>query len=204
MAPLLEKLERPVLTDAEISLDVGADALPDPLPDLYHGEPVVTVLRLDAPAAQATLSAKLGHRPWEQQVTVRSADDQSGIGVLWAREKVRQWMRRAARGEDGERVARAVTELGMAHHLVTRYTSLVAVDVTPVRPADAELDSAAIQGRMPAGLDPTAAGVYPTADVHVALAAGATPSQQLLLAGTVLAFTGLLLLGRSRSRGNRA
>ena len=41
----------------------------------------------------------------------------------------------------------------MEHHLVSQYTSLVAVDITPVRPKEEGLDSHEIPTHLPAGWD---------------------------------------------------
>ena len=45
-------------------------------------------------------------------------------------------------------------ELALKHHLVTRYTSLVAVDVTPARPDGEPLDSQAVPTNLPHGCEP--------------------------------------------------
>ena len=44
-----------------------------------------------------------------------------------------------------------VVALGLEHHLVTKHTSLVAVDVTPARPDGAELRSTALPTNLPHG-----------------------------------------------------
>ena len=53
-------------------------------------------------------------------------------------------------------VRRAVLELALTYHLVSPYTSLVAVDVTPVRPEDQSLESHALKTNLPDGWDYTA------------------------------------------------
>jgi len=72
---------------------------------------------------------------------------------------------------------------------VSRYTSLVAVDVTPVRPDDARLWTHALETNLPEGWDYTAVfglgqGATP-APLHLALGLGA-----LLLAAALLAWRG--------------
>jgi Ca-activated chloride channel family protein len=49
-----------------------------------------------------------------------------------------------------------VLELALTYHLVSPYTSLVAVDVTLVRPGDQLLESHALKTNLPDGWDYTA------------------------------------------------
>ncbi len=58
-----------------------------------------------------------------------------------------------ARDAEFESIKQTIIETALEHHLVSRYTSLVAVDVTPVRPKDQELDSHAIPTHLPKGWD---------------------------------------------------
>ncbi|MEQ1626485.1 MAG: marine proteobacterial sortase target protein, partial [Nitrospira sp.] len=47
----------------------------------------------------------------------------------------------------------AVLDVALPHHLVSKYTSLVAVDVTPVRPLDKTLQAHAMKTNLPDGQD---------------------------------------------------
>ena len=60
-------------------------------------------------------------------------------------------MRARVTGFSSEEVKEKVTDLALKHHLVSPYTSLVAVDKTPVRPTEAQLSSKAIKPERPAG-----------------------------------------------------
>jgi Ca-activated chloride channel family protein len=57
-----------------------------------------------------------------------------GIAKLWARRKIESITDSMIEGVDAQAVRNAVVALGLEHHLVTQYTSLVAVDVTPTSP----------------------------------------------------------------------
>jgi hypothetical protein len=57
-----------------------------------------------------------------------------GIAKLWARRKIDTITDSLVEGADPQTVRDAVVVLGLEHHLVTQYTSLVAVDVTPTSP----------------------------------------------------------------------
>ena len=83
----------------------------------------------------------------------RRAAAEPGIGVLWARAKI-EALTDARKGGEPEAEARnAIVEVALAHHLVSKYTSLVAVDVTPtappgtIRPQDRAADEPA-RGRV--------------------------------------------------------
>ena len=45
-------------------------------------------------------------------------------------------MEEAYKGGPDEATKRSVLDVALAHHLVSQYTSLVAVDITPARPTD--------------------------------------------------------------------
>ena len=174
MDELFARLERPALTDIALTLPVAADLAPDPIPDLYAGEPIAVIMRLDAPVDRVRLDGRIGVRPWAADLDLRNAAEGSGLDVLWAREKIDGWMRAASRGEDHERVRAEVIALALEHHLVSAYTSLVAVDVTPVRSQDAPLNGQAVRATAPIGF-----------------AQGATPSALLMLIGFALSLAGL-------------
>ncbi len=48
-------------------------------------------------------------------------------------------------------IKQIIISTALEYHLVSKFTSLVAVDVTPVRPLDQELDSHAIPTHLPDG-----------------------------------------------------
>ncbi len=50
----------------------------------------------------------------------------------------------ASEGAPAEETRERVIELVLTHHLVTKYTSLIAIDRTPARPADLDLKTAAL------------------------------------------------------------
>ncbi len=194
------------MTDIALSLPVGADVLPNPLPDLYHGQPLVAVMKLDAIPAQAEASGRLADVVWRNTLTLSAAGAQRGLGVYWAREKIRHWMRRKAGGMDEKQVRSEIVDIALAHHIVSRYTSLVAVDVTPVRPVDARTFSHALDGNPPAGWKrPQQPAASMEANAGLMLAQGATWSEFFILAGlALLGLAVLLRFGPAFAVGHRA
>ena len=181
MVALFRKVESPAVADIALELGGGGDAeiLPTPIPDLYQGEPVVVALRARTLPAFVTVRGRSGSTAWTREVPIHAAREGAGLSTLWARRKIAALLdQRSADGSD-EAVRKAVIEVALAHHLVSRYTSLVAVDVTPVRPADASLSSHALATNVPHGWDYAAV---------IGAGQGATPGALHL----VLGFTALL------------
>ena len=141
MAALFAKLERPALTDLALDLPEGtaAELLPRRLPDLYYAEPLVVALRLGRLAGTVTVSGRLGGRRWQAQLALSEARAVAGVAKVWGRRKLRALADGARRGADMEAVRRAMTRLAVEHGLMSPYTSLVAVETTPARPAAAPL-----------------------------------------------------------------
>ena len=153
MEELYTKLENPMLTDIRFSLSSGDDAelFPDPIPDLYLGEPITLVARVAEMPEQLVLSGYYGGRYWETQVVSRAAGASEGISIRWARRKIKALMDSLDGGADKEEVRKDIVATALQHHLVSRYTSLVAVDITPARPENMQMNSKLAKTNLPSG-----------------------------------------------------
>jgi Ca-activated chloride channel family protein len=154
MGALFRKLEHPVLGDVAVSWG-GEDieAWPARVPDLYLGEPVVLLARLGATSsAELTVTGRRDAEPWEAKLRVEPGLDETGIHKLWARKKIAGLMDRLREGGDRAEVRSAVVAVALQHHLVSAYTSLVAVDVTPTRPEGSPGRTANVPVSLPAGM----------------------------------------------------
>ena len=195
---LFRQLAAPVLTDvglrwADPQLAAEPVQTPDPLPDLYAGEPLVVALRATTLPRRVEVAGRLGAQPWRHTVVLPAAAeraDSSGVHALWARRLIDDWLARGVLGEAPEQVRAAVLQLALDHRLVSRYTSLVAVDRTPSRPATTDLASAALPVRLPAGWSAEA--------VFGQMPGTATPAPLALLLGTLALLFARLLAGRRR------
>ncbi|MBP8306045.1 MAG: marine proteobacterial sortase target protein [Burkholderiaceae bacterium] len=196
MAEVFTKLSQPLLTDIALRFE-GAQPL-EPIPaigDLYAGEPIVIRTRFDRPPQAAVLSGRRGADPWQARVVPASAPA-AGLPALWARAQV-EALNDAVRGQrmTGQPIdtlKARIVELGLAHQLVTPYTSLVAVDVTPARPADAALLGGKVPTRLPAGWE------HESVFGEGELAQGATSAGLQMLIGALLL---ALALGLALPRG---
>jgi Ca-activated chloride channel family protein len=153
MTELFAKLEQPVMTGLSATLSNDAEIWPNPLPDLYAGEPVLITLKVPKVDGQLTLTGTQGGKPWQARFDLAKAEDAAGIAKLWARNKIGALDESRVQGADATGIDKAVLETALAYHLTSRLTSLVAVDVTPSRPADAQLSSGKVALNLPAGWD---------------------------------------------------
>lgn len=191
MDALFAKLESPVLKGVSIDWGgaEGVEAWPMQVPDLYAGEPVMVLFSADRLGEGVTVSALAGDRPWRAQVALSSAAGENALSVLWARERIGALMDQLRSGAPEAEIRAAVLKLSLEHQLVSRYTSLVAVDKTPARRADALLKSASLATNLPEGW------VYE--GVFGELPRGATGMRFDLLAGALLLLLAALLWRRA-------
>jgi Ca-activated chloride channel homolog len=156
MSALFAKLESPVLKDVAITWPDGAkvETYPARIPDLYAGEPIVVAAKLATRNGTVSVSGLRGNLPWSTALTLVGGNDDNGVGALWAKAKIGELMDAMRTGTDPEVVKKAVIQVALEHHLVSRYTSLVAVDVTPARPDGAMLTKAVLKVNLPNGMQP--------------------------------------------------
>ncbi len=157
MGELFDKLENPAMTDIAVTFD-GANAqdiTPNPMPDLYRGEPVVLTAQLDGTSAAGKLQivGKTGSQPWRIEMDVAKASEGSGIAKLWARRKIEDIEANAYAFNDKAWLDKEIEKVALANHLVSRVTSLVAVDVTPSRPAGEPVADTRLPLNLPEGWD---------------------------------------------------
>lgn len=149
------KLARPVMSAIGVEWDGDGEAeiYPATLPDVHSGEPLVLAVRL--PQGDSTgamlLRGQTRAGPVQMRLEVNQANGSTSgaIATLWARHNVAELMdamhRMASEPGSQDSLRSAVVRVAMAHHLVTRFTSLVAVeervtatgDPTTVRVANA-------------------------------------------------------------------
>ena len=151
MQGLLAKLDHPALRDIKIDWPNGVDAYPRQLPDLYLGEPLLVTAKLAQPIGKVQVHGKLADRDWTAPADLSTSSAAEGLDRLWAQARIADLEDQLARGGDSNTLAEQITNTALAAHLVSRYTSLVAVDRTPARSADATLKHSQVPNVMPAG-----------------------------------------------------
>lgn len=193
MTGLFRKLESPVLKDVVVHWPQGvqAETWPERIPDLYSGEPVVVLALVDNNIGPLYVSGMHGSQPWSMALTSPEQRAENGVGALWARHKIANLMDQARTGADPGKVRASVIEVALEHRLISKYTSMVAVDVTPARPQHADLKSSIVSTNTPANWGQQ--GELPQT---------ATSATQSLIAGSLALLLGsVLLLGKRRRIG---
>ncbi|MFD0936588.1 marine proteobacterial sortase target protein, partial [Methylobacterium trifolii] len=152
---LFSKLESPAVTDLVATFsEEGAEVTPTPLPDLYQGEPVVLSARMPEGAGSLTITGRVGDRPWRRTLPLSAAVEGRGISKVWARANIDEAEAARITGRLSPTAADAtILNLALEHKLMTRLTSLVAVDATPRRPAGTPLAEVDLPLNLPAGWD---------------------------------------------------
>ncbi len=155
MAKLLDMLSRPAMQDLKVSVKGGSfDLTPKMLPDLYAGEPLVLLGRSDRLEGTITVSGKIGKKAWSQTLDLTKAIPSPSVAKLWARRRIDDIEAdRILDKIDYETADAAITQIGLDFHIVTRMTSLVAVDETPSRPDGTPLRKEDLPINLPKGWD---------------------------------------------------
>jgi Ca-activated chloride channel homolog len=172
MLSLLQKLAHPAVTDLHLRLNGQRldlqgqlESYPRTMSDLYLGEPLVLSYQqtLSAQSKQPAVSAeslslhgRFQKASWQQPLTASTIQKQAGLNVLWARQKITQLSRDLRTiGMDNRDVERGkviqqhITDTALSHHLVSQFTSLVAVDITPSKPANLVSVDTQVKNRAP-------------------------------------------------------
>ncbi len=157
MTQLFEKIESPVLTDLKVSFDgvEVTDTFPQRLPDLFVGQPVVIYGRIaKGRVGTAHLSGRAGDEIFQSSVAFDTgrATFHPGITTLWARQKVEELMDRwrESNEEQQTEIRSSVIAHAIRYRLVTRFTSLVAVEEKIVNPGGGS-NAVSVTNELPAG-----------------------------------------------------
>ena len=162
---LVEKISKPYLTDLAIEWGGLAivDTSPSPLPDLYAGEPLVVLGRYrEGGKGKVTLRGELSGQPVSVTLDLElpaAQAEHDALAPLWAERRIRQiWNRNV--GRENPAAKDEITRLGLEHHLVTRYTSFVAVETSAPAQVEGNLRTEVIPSMLPEGMKETAAPAH--------------------------------------------
>jgi len=149
----------PVLTNLKLTTNGFhiQDLEPLQLPDVLADRPVICLGKWTGEAkGTVTLSGLSGSGPWSQTFEVGQVKDRQhgALRQLWARQRIQMLSDYDQFGQDPDRKAE-VTRLGLAYHLLTAYTSFVAVD-TQARNASGHATTVTQPLPMPEGVSDAA------------------------------------------------
>jgi Ca-activated chloride channel family protein len=194
MSALWGRIQLPALTDICVEWGEAAEYYPEVIPDLYAGEPLWLLARLPSEPTMIGLCGTLNGSSWNLNVNgwdaARTDPGEDNLAKLWARKKIESLEDSLMFGADRELTALEITGLALDYGLLTRHTSLVAVDKTPRRSAAEALARHDIPGLLPKGSSMQLAGYPKTAT--------GWPAQLLLSLLVLLVATSMLLFSSSR------
>ena len=157
MRALFDKLESPAVTNLSVSFSAAqrrhhAGGRARSLSRRAAGAGGEAVARS---TATMEIKGRIGDRPWSVTLPLANAAEGKGLSKLWARRKIADAeVAKTLRKATPEETDKRILALGLDHQLVTRLTSLVAVDKTPSRP-----DGAKLVPRRPAAQSPGRLGL---------------------------------------------
>jgi len=185
MASLFKKINRPLLRDLKVNWQQTVEQYPARIPDLYAGEPLILLVKSDKPIQQLNVSGHLLDNAWQQSMTGHNTSQSTdNLDALWARQKVASLMDQLViQDKPAEELKTQIINLGIKHHLVTKFTSFIAVEQKPSKPLNT------------AGKDKNVANLMPKGNTM--------PAPQTATPATLLALLGCLLLVLSRFTNSR-
>ena len=203
MDALFRKLGSPQVTDIEVAWpsSVVVETYPTIVPDLYLGEPVIVKAQASGPFdpnATVLISGNSLTGGWTTELPLTAAAESEGIAALWARARIGELVDKERRGGDADQLRAGILHTALTHHLVSKYTSLIAVDKTPVRPVGEGLASEQVPNLVPYGQSVNAIYGFP------ATATGAPALRIMGAAWLLSAFLVIVMIRTTRPGKKRA
>jgi Ca-activated chloride channel homolog len=156
-------IETPVLTNIKVAFP-GFDTYdvePPALPDLFALRPLTLMGKYRGePKGAIVINGKTAAGEFHRELKVeapQASPDNAALRLLWARERIQRLSdyQHVAKGDDAPQV-KEITGLGLKYHLMTAYTSFVAVD--KIKRADGTYETVKQPLPLPEGVSDLAVG----------------------------------------------
>jgi len=131
------------------------------IPDLYQNKPLVVSARWPKSSNSHTskkiqITGQLAGQNWQENIASKAESGNKknlGIDQWWARQKIKHLSQEHQRSDANEKLSlkAQITELALKHHLISSYTSFVAVEERISRDENSKLSSKKIANLMPKG-----------------------------------------------------
>lgn len=133
MNELFVKITSPTLTNIMVEWGDNVEQNPKIIPDLYKDEPVIVTAKMQDFNFDPILSGFMNDKAWSSSFQFKRDGGSVGVAKLWARQYIEQLNDDLMLGADvdADRLQKNITDVALAFHLVSPFTSLVAVDKTP-------------------------------------------------------------------------
>ena len=155
MSVLFSQLSTPVLRDINLNWADGSevDYWSKPAADLYQGAPLQ--LTFSIPQGKKIIhisgvrSVQNTTEPWSQDISLIQTENAPGVAVLWAKAQIDSLD--LNRDLSASEKQQQITALGSAFHIVTKHTSLVAVEQKISRPSALDATDQQVKTHLPQG-----------------------------------------------------
>ncbi len=165
--PVVERffkyVSRPALTGIEVQFKgiKVSELQPKALPDLFAGRPLSLVGKFSKGGrGKVIITGRRAGKPWKQTLKVDLPDKAQanpGLAGLWARRRIESLSDQLAIGAlAGDRAKEDITALALQYHLISAYTSFVAIDAL-VRNPEGAIQTIAVPVPLPDQVSPLAA-----------------------------------------------
>jgi Ca-activated chloride channel family protein len=160
-AKFRDYIRSPVLTDIEVTFHglKVQDVEPLAVPDLFALRPLIVFGKYSgAPVGNVLINGRTAAGEFSKRIpidTAMTSGDNAALRLLWARHRIVRLSDLNRLRPDDDRV-KEVTSLGLKYHLMTQYTSFVAVD--KVKRADGSIVTVKQPLPLPEGVSDLAVG----------------------------------------------
>jgi Ca-activated chloride channel family protein len=154
MAKLFEKLERPAMTNISLNWQGNSAPVsywPNPVPDLSNGEPISVLAAFPVGTTGVTISGQIDGKLWSTPIALRGAPERPNLAALWARQKIKGIEATLFHGDNPKLVKAKILGTALKFGLVSRYTSLLAIDEQKAWPENEILVARQIATNLPDG-----------------------------------------------------
>ncbi len=137
-----DRISSPVLTDVQLQVNgtTAKEVYPKEVADVWAEKPLYFKGKyLKGGPGTIVLKGFAAGKPYEQQLKVQFPESDTknrGIASMWARAKVDRLMSEdwfgAQSGQANKEIKDEITNVALEHHIMTQYTSFVAVDESAV------------------------------------------------------------------------
>lgn len=199
---LLGTLRYPVLTDVSVQFLGGHGELyPSPVPDLYADKPQLLIGKISSAVKQIVVSGKRSGERFTQTLDLADAANElstntvdskkpAAAAMFWTRKKIDKLSDEQRYASDNTLHKEAITQLALNANLVTRYTSFVAIETTPVKNTNFASAQHEVPSLIPKG----------NTMMNIAVPQGAAGIDTLTILSLLFALTGIAMLYLSRYR----
>jgi len=150
---LYQKIENPIITNIQLSMNDSYELVPKQIPDLFQGEPLIVFGKmLSTQTNHISFSGKTpnGIMQLNFPIDFNTGQKESAISTLWGRKKISSLMNEYRLGNAS--VKQSIIDVAMDHNLITKFTSFIAIENQIVNLSN-QIDKVAIPVPLPKGWD---------------------------------------------------